>query len=73
MPVVENNVTIDAPVAKVFEFMDDPGNTSKWFAGVTEQTAPGTLQTARRTRRPRPALGHSPGTRDDPYQPRKTA
>jgi carbon monoxide dehydrogenase subunit G len=36
MPVVENSVTINVPVAKVFEFMDDPGNTYKWFAGVTD-------------------------------------
>ena len=36
MPVVETSVTIDVPVVKVFEFIDDPGNISKWFAGITD-------------------------------------
>ena len=31
---VENSVTIDAPVEKVFDYVNDPENAAKWQSGV---------------------------------------
>ena len=36
MPVVENSVTIQAPIAKVFDVVEDPERYSEWFQGVRD-------------------------------------
>ncbi len=36
MPVVTNSITIEMPLTEVWDFLDDPANSTQWFAGVTD-------------------------------------
>lgn len=36
MPVIQSSITINVPIERVFNLLDDPTSASKWFPGVRD-------------------------------------